>query len=79
MTITLSAEVERVLKERAAQLGTSPDELANQTLRRELSSQTVDSLPPPRDEWERILMSIPVETGVALTDEEVSRECIYED
>jgi hypothetical protein len=79
MTITLSEEVERALKERAAKLGTSPDALANQTLKRELLGQSIDSQPPPRDEWERILMSIPVETGVVLTDEQVSRESIYED
>jgi hypothetical protein len=78
MTITLSDEVERALKERAAKLGTSPEELANQTLKRELLPQIVD-FQPPRDEWERILMSIPVHTGVALTDEQVSRESIYED
>lgn len=33
----------------------------------------------PRDAWEALVLGIGVETGVALTDEQVSREIIYED
>jgi hypothetical protein len=35
--------------------------------------------PPARDEWEAKLMSIGVWTGVVLSDEQVSRDSIYED
>jgi hypothetical protein len=79
MTITISEDVERALKERAAKLGTTPDELANQALKREFLRGETAAAQPPHDDWEQILLSIPVETGVALTDEQVSRECIYED
>jgi hypothetical protein len=79
MTITLSDEVERALKDRAAKLGTTPEELANQALKRELMRYETTSPQPPHDDWERLLLSIPVETGVALTDEQVSRESLYED
>jgi hypothetical protein len=79
MTITLSEEVERALKARAAKRGTSPDELANQTLKRELLSHPTDAGLQPKDEWEKLLLSVPLQTGVSLTDEQVSREAIYED
>lgn len=52
----------------------SPERLAAQIAAQEWLKTFV-----PRDDWERLLLSIGVDTGVSLTDEQCSRECIYED
>jgi hypothetical protein len=78
MTLTLSEDVERALRSRAAELGKTPDQLAEDAIRRQLQLPASVE-PPPRDDWERLLLSIPAQTGVSLTDEQVSREVLYED
>lgn len=42
------------------------------------TSEPVDDL-KPRDAWEALVLGIGVETGVSLSDHQVSREVIYED
>ena len=77
MTLTLTPELEAALTRHALKRGQSPEALALQILD-EISA--LPSLPLiPRDEWERILLSGGYETGVVLTDEQLSRESIYED
>ncbi len=39
---------------------------------------TLAELPEPRDEWERSLRAIAVDCGVSLTDEQLSREHMYD-
>jgi hypothetical protein len=80
MTVTLSSEVEQKLRERAASLGKQPDQLANEVLMRELLQQNPE-VPeiPPRDEWEARLMKIGEPSTFVPTDEQLSRESIYED
>ena len=79
MTLTLSEEVERALKAKAAQLGKTPDELADETLRQQLIAAPQSGEAPPRDEWERRLLAIGRPAGVSLTNEQLSREVLYED
>ena len=91
MTITLTPEIEAGLLERAQEQGTTPEGLALEWLRETfalsgepdaISLAPVDyraTLPPPLNEWQRQLRSIGVPCGVSLTDEQVSRDSLYDD
>jgi hypothetical protein len=79
MTVTLSPEVERVLKDRAARLGKSPDQLAEEVLRQALLAHPDGGELPPRDEWEARLLNIGKPAGTVLTNEQLRRENLYED
>ena len=79
MVVALKPEIEKAIREQADRTGKTPDEIVHDVLRRELLPDYRSELPPPRDEWERTLRSIAVPTGISLTDEQVSRESIYED
>jgi hypothetical protein len=79
MVVALSPELEKVVTEQADRTGKTPEEIVQDALRRELLPDFRQQLPPPRDEWERLLRSVAVPTGISLTDEQVSREGIYED
>ena len=75
MVVTLRPDIEKVVKDHAQRIGKAPEDLVNETLHVALALAD----PPARDEWEAKLMSIGVWTGVVLTDEQVSRDSIYED
>ena len=79
MVVALDPEMEKVIKDQAERTGKTPEEVVNDALRRGLLPDYRDQLPPPRDEWETLLGSIPVRTGISLTNEQVSSEGIYED
>jgi hypothetical protein len=79
MVVALNPELEKVVKDQADRAGRTPEEVVNDVLRRGLLPDYRDQVPPPRDEWEALLRSIPVRTGISLTDEQVSSEGIYED
>ena len=79
MTITLTPDIEQILMNEAERKGTTPEELALTKLRLPLRLDHRDTLPPPRDDWERELRSIAVDCGVSLTDEQVSRDSLYDD
>jgi hypothetical protein len=79
MVVALNPELEKVVKAQAERTGKTPEEVVDEALRRGLLPHDRDQSPPPTDEWEALLRSIPVRTGVSLTDEQVSRESIYED
>jgi len=69
MPITLSPELEVLLRERAYQRGISLENLVNQTLREQFSpvaSLTQDRL-TPRDDWERNLDKIGLPIGADST------------
>ncbi len=79
-TITLTPDLETALAERAKTQGTTPETLVLETLREKFSpllkaGETWAS----QDEWERRLRAAAVHAEVSLTDEQVSREVIYED
>ncbi len=79
MTITLTPDIEQMLTQEAEKTGTTPEALAMAKLRSPAPVDYRTTLPPPRDDWERELRSIGVPCGVSLTDEQVSRESLYED
>jgi hypothetical protein len=79
MTITLTEEVERMLRDRAARLGKKPDQLANELLMRGFLPATAVTELPPRDDWEARLLNIGKPSVGVPTDEQLSRENIYED
>ena len=78
MVVALNAEIEKAVKDRAQRSGKPVEEVVNEALRRQFLPRDLSELPPPRDDWERKLRSIGVETGVALTDEQLSREHHYD-
>ena len=79
MVVALAPDLEKVVKEHAERTGKSAEEVVEETLRRGLLPDYRDQLPPPRDEWERRLRSIGRPAGVSLTNEQLSRENLYED
>jgi len=79
MTITLTPDIERMLMQEAEKTGTTPEALALVKLRAPAPVDYRAALPPPRDDWERDLRSIAVDCGVSLTDEQVSRDSLYDD
>jgi hypothetical protein len=79
MTITLTPDIEQMLTREAEETGTTPEALALAKLRVPAPVDYRATLPPPRDDWERELRSIGVPCGVSLTDEQVSRESLYDD
>jgi hypothetical protein len=76
MVITLDRDLENALNERAQQQGVSPETLAIGALRAQFLSQTPS--PEAGDDWVRRLRRIATDCGVALSDEAVSSEGIYE-
>ena len=79
MTITLTPDIELMLTKEAKQKGITLEELALTKMRLLLRLDDRDALLPPRDDWERELRSIAVDCGVSLTDEQVSRDSLYDD
>lgn len=74
MTITLSPELETALNEQARKRGIDAESLALDALRK----QFLSPLTQPRDEWERRLFEAASDCGVALSNEAVSSEGLYE-
>jgi hypothetical protein len=76
MVITLSPELEAVLSEQARRRGVAPEVLALDALREHFlpASGPLE----PRDEWERRLLGMATDCGVSLTNEQLSREEMYE-
>ena len=82
MTITLTPEIEQALTEQAHKQGTTPENLALAALREKyaLSDPPLaqSSQLEPRDEWERLIFSIGIDCGVSLSNEDLSRENLYD-
>lgn len=74
-TIHLPLDVMENLKRYANSKGMSPEDAVTGWAKTLIP--TVPLL-EPHDEWERKLRSIPRRTGVALTDEDLSSEGIYD-
>jgi hypothetical protein len=76
MVLTLGPELESALNAFAQKQGIAPEQAALSVLSERLLAS--DERLKPRDEWERQLLSIASDCGVALSDEAVSSEGIYE-
>jgi hypothetical protein len=76
MVITLTPQLEAVLSEQARRRGVTPEVLALDALRAHFlpASGPLE----PRDEWERRLLGMATDCGVSLTNEQLSREEMYE-
>lgn len=79
MTLTLTPELEQILVREAKQRGTTLEALAFKKLRSPAPIDYRDSLPLPRSEWQRRLRNIGIPCGISLTDEQVSRDSLYDD
>jgi hypothetical protein len=72
MVINLTPALEAAISEQSKRLGVAPEQLALDALQRRF-------LPfEPQDEWERNLLALARDCGVALSDEAVSSEGIYD-
>ena len=75
MVISIGQELETVLNTQARRQGVSAEDLALATLQDHfLPNPGQDS----RDEWERQLRRLRVDCGIALSDEAVSSEGMYD-
>jgi hypothetical protein len=76
MVVTLTPQLEAVVSEQARRRGMAPETLALDALREHFLPAS--ALLEPRDEWERRLREAATDCGVSLTDEQLSREQMYE-
>jgi hypothetical protein len=76
MVITVQPDLEAALKELAHKQGVAPEELALQALRERFLSPSLPT--SPRDDWERRLRGAASDCGVALSNEAVSSEGLYD-
>ena len=75
MVITPDSNLEAALNEEASRQGMAPEALALNALReRFLAVAPLE----PRDDWERRLLEAASDCGVALSNEDVSSEGLYE-
>ena len=75
MVLELGPELEAAISDAARRQGVTAEKLAADTLRKQFTPP-----PPfePRDEWERQLLSLGTNCGVSLTNEQLSREEMYD-
>jgi hypothetical protein len=76
MVITLGRDLESALNDLAHKKGAAPEVLALNALRERFLSAALQF--EPRDEWERRLLAVGTDCGVALSHEAVSTEGLYE-
>lgn len=81
MVVRLQPDLEKVLKEKADSAGKTVDEVVDATLRQALAAPQPSPAPTSEDQdaWVRRLRSAASAAGVSLTNEQLSRESIYED
>lgn len=82
MTITLTPDIEAAVAEQARQQGKTLEGLVIEAVLEKLaltSEGTKGYDLKPRDEWERRILGIGIDAGVSLTDEQLTREAMYED
>jgi len=75
VVITLSPDLQAAIEAQARREGIDAEQMALKALRDKFLRPL---LIEPRDEWERRLLGIGVDCGVSLTDEQVSRDAIYD-
>jgi hypothetical protein len=74
MVLSISSDLEAVLKEVASRHGVTAEELAIKALKDRFMRPRIQ----PRDDWGRTLLAASSDCGVSLSDEAVSREGIYD-
>jgi hypothetical protein len=74
MVLQLDPELEAAITAAASRQGTTAEQLAVDTLRKQFPPPPFE----PRDEWERRLLSLATDCGVSLTNEQLSREEMYD-
>jgi len=82
MVVRLNPDLEKLVQEKATLTGKTVDEVVDATLRQALApSKPSTPLAATRDqeEWVRRLRSAASSAGVSLTNEQLSRENLYED
>lgn len=83
MTLHLPSDLESVIQLQAAELGITPQSFVERKLREVLTPMESEKAPgsptiEPRDDWERRLRAIARDCGVALSNEELSSEGLYD-
>jgi hypothetical protein len=76
MVITIEPDLEAALNNEAHKLEIAPEVLALHFLRQRFLPHTL--VDEPRDEWERLLRQAATDCGVALSNEAVSSEGLYD-
>jgi hypothetical protein len=76
VVITLEPDLESALNELAHKQGVAPEILARNALRERFLPNVLQI--QPRDEWERRLLAVATDCGVAVSHEAVSSKGLYE-
>lgn len=76
MVISIESDLETAISDAARKLGQSPETIAINALRERFLA-TVAPI-RPRDEWERLLLAVGTDCGLALSNEALSSEGIYD-
>ena len=76
LTITLPPELEKVLNQRARKNGSTPEQVALDTLLKNLLPST--STPKEQEAWVARLQRLASPAGVSLSEDALSREALYE-
>lgn len=76
MTLTIEADLEATIRQRAQATGETPEQIALIALREKFGQTPFPS--EPCDEWERQLRSIATPCGVTLSHIALSREALYD-
>jgi hypothetical protein len=76
VVITIGPDLEAALREAARRKGVDAEALALDALRERFL--TPASPIQPQDEWERRLLGLALDCGASLSDEDLSRENLYE-
>ncbi len=76
MTIQINSDLAAALQVRATQEGIPPEEVAVKVLSDQLLPRKLPF--EPRDEWERRLLEMGGNYGAGLTNEQLSREQMYD-
>ena len=80
MTITLTSDLESVVLQKARDQNTTPEAIVLGAVREKLGipHSSRRAIPEPRDDWERRLLNIGTPCGVAVNDEALSSEGLYD-
>lgn len=76
MTIGMLPELKAAIQEEARKQGINPEVVAFNALYERFVGKP--SPLEPRDDWERQMLSLPIDCGVSLSDETLRRESMYE-
>ncbi len=80
ITITLTPDLEQVVRQKAHEQGTSPEAVVLNAIREKLGPgpSELARILEPRDEWERRLLSVGTPCCVSISDQALSSEGLYD-